>query len=458
MNFHKLNLIWASCLALTLCHPAFAAGRRDTLEDSLQNRVAEEPDNPDHWMALGALAARNAQSDLAKGYFDEAIKLSGRSGKTILEVGKIWLSLGRVRSSLAYLMPNLGHLEPEQLDQLQAALEREKQYSAQLIVLRHLGTRTKAFQPVNKKAAMLASRLGDLAVSQAILAKYVSELDFESARNLLLMNLFLSSAPDQKALASLTARFQQAEIGMLVHLNYAILGRWKEVKGFLAKEANSAAYRDYYYLIAAMEAAAADRHEDAAELFQKAQESSWDRLRVITVAELYRLYSSTGNKFKAEQLWETLKEEYAEQDPELQEFMAKQMQIRGYEKQGKYFYRVLLRRRPGNTAAMKALFEDLMANEETQVVTDNLKALLERDQFSCEGNTMAMTFQQRQRNDKELLPYARNATVYCYESLEPYFALGTALLNMSKPEEARVYFSTFIRRGGDVSRVPISVR
>jgi tetratricopeptide (TPR) repeat protein len=444
---------------LLLAGAAEARRDRELSEDSLQALVAREPENPAHWMKLGTLAARNSQIDLAKGYFDEAIKLSGNQGKTILEVGDVWLSQGRVKASLPYLMPNLGHLDPARLDQLQNGLEKERLYSAQLLVLRNLGLRTQSFQPVNRHLAMLAFYLGDYALCEATLARFADQLDLEAARNLLLVSFFMGGAPEPKVIATLRKRFPVVEIGYLSAFNAAQSGKWGEVRDFLKREANSASYRDYYELLHAMEAAADDRSEEAAEAFEKARETAaWDRIKVVINAELYRLYSSTGNKFKSDQIWEQLKEDYQEADPELQEFMARQLAMRGYEKQSKYFYRVALRRKPGSPTALAALWDDLMANEDWESASDNLKALLERDPLSCEGNTLAMEFHQQQKNDKELLPYGRNATVYCYEALEPYLVLGNTLMNLSRPEEARSYFSTYIRKGGDVNKVPISLR
>lgn len=452
-------LLRAALCALLWVGAAQARHERELSEDSLQALVAREPDNPVHWMRLGTLAARNNQVDLAKGYFDEAIKLSGNQGKTILEVGDVWLSQGRVKASLPYLMPNLAHLDPARLDQLQNGLDKERLYSAQLLVLRSLGARTQAFDPVNRHLAMLAFYLGDYALCQATLARFADQLDYEAARNLLLVSFFTGGNPDPKAIAALRKRFPEVEIGYLAACNAAQQGRWGEVRTFLKREAASPSYRDYYELLHAMEAAADDRNDEAVEAYQKALESAtWDRIKVVINAELYRLYSSTGNKFKSDQTWDQLKEDYQEADPEVQEFMARQLAARGYEKQAKYFYRVALRRKPGTPASLAALWDDLIANEDYQVISDNLKALLERDPLSCEGNTLAMEFHQKQRNDKELLPYGRNATVYCYESLEPYLVLGNTLLNLSRPEEARGYFSTYIRKGGDANKVPISLR
>ena len=345
---------------------ASARKDRELSEDSLQAMVSREPENPIHWMKLGSLAARNNNIDLAKGYFDEAIKLSGNQGKTILEVGDVWLSQGRIRTSLPYLMPNLGHLDPARLDQLQNGLEKEKLLSAQLLVLRNLGGRTQAYQPVNRRLAVLAFRMGDYSLCQSTLARFGDQLDYESARNLLLVNFFLGGTLEPKIIAGLQKRFSQGEMGYLANLNYAQQGKWREVKDFLKREANSPSYRDYYHLMRAMEAAGDDRSEEAAEAYQRALETGWDRLKVLINADLYHLYSSTGNKFKSDQTWDQLKEDYQDVDPDLQEFMARQMQLRNYEKQSKYFYRVVLRRKPGNVAALTALWEDLMSTRITR--------------------------------------------------------------------------------------------
>lgn len=427
-------------------------------EDALQSLVAQEPENPVHWLQLGVLASRNGQIDLAKGYFDEAIKLSGRTGKVILQVGGIWLTQGRVKQSLPYLMPNLAHLDSTQLDFLQAGLEKEKMASVQLIVLRHLSSRTQAFLPLNRKAALMAFQQGDYALCRSILVRSIPQLDYESARNLLLVGFILGTGLDSKPLAGIGKRFPHGEIAILTALNHAVAGRWRDARSMLGREAKSPSYRDYYYLARGMEAAADDRPEDAVRFYEAALVSSWDRLRAIIYAELYRLYSSTGNKFKSDQVWETLKQEYQEADPDLQEFTGRQLHARGYEKQSKYFYRVLLRKRPGNVTALKALWDDLLEKEDEQAIGDNLKAALEDDPLSCEANTLAMDWHYRNKNDKDLLPYARNATIYCYESLEPYYVLGTTLLNLSKPDEARVYFATYIRKGGDANRVPLNLR
>jgi Tfp pilus assembly protein PilF len=445
--------------ALLAIPPACAARWNAELsEDSLQSLVAQEPENPQHWMQLGVLASRNSQIDLAKGYFDEAIKLSGRSGKAILQVGGIWLTQGRVKISLPYLMPNLAHLDSSQLDLLQAGLEKEKMPSVQLIVLRHMGVRSGGYHPLGRKAAALAFKQGDLALCHAILSKSLAQLDYDGARNYLLVSFFLGAATEPKALAALAKQHPQGEIQLLVGLCHAAGGRQREARSFIAKEAKSPSYRDYYWLLRGLEAAADDRSEEAAEHYERAASASWDRLRAIVHAEHYKLYSTTGNKYKADQTWESIKEQYQDADPDLQEFMGRQLQVRGYEKQAKYFYRVVLRKRPGDVRALEALWDDLNENEDDNAIQENLRAALEREPLSCEANTLAMNWHQRQRNDKELIPYARNATVYCYESVEPYYVLGSSLLNLSRPEEARAYFSTYIRKGGDANRVPLNLR
>ena len=432
---------------------------KDLTEDSLQALVSREPENPSHWFGLGALAAKNNQLDLAKGYFDEGIKVSDNTAKAILNVGNTLISLGKTRAALTYLMPNLAHLELENMDQLQAALEKEKLYSAQLLVLRNWGLRTTTYQTVNRRAAILAFRLGELPVCVNILSRFFEQVDFEGARNLLLINFFQSGTLDPKIPTYFEKHFPQGEINALVHLNLARQGKFREVKDYFKHEVNSPSYRDYYYLMMALEAAATDHNEEAVENFTKAQEfATWDRLRVVIDAELYRFYASTGNKFKADQTWDNLKEQYQDKDPDLQEFMGMQLQIAGYEKQSKYFYRVVLRRKPGNVTALQTLYDDLMSNEDYQVITDNLKFALEKDPLSCEANQIAMNFHFHQKNDKEILPYARNSTVYCFDVVEPYYILGNTLMNLSKPDEARASFATYVRKGGDLNKVPMSLR
>ncbi len=455
-HFLYLKVFW---LCLIISAIATARGKdKEFSEDSLQAMVSREPDNAELWFRLGTLAAKGNQIDLAKGYFDEGIKVSGNSGKSILEVGTLWLSLGRVRNSLPYLMPNLAHLDPVHLDQLQFGLEKEKLFSAQLLALRSLGMMTKSYQPVNQKTAMLAFRQGDLALCYSILNHFAEQLDQEGATNLLLIGFFINGNIVQKTLNYFLKKFPVAEVNALVHLNFAQQSKWSPVKDYLKKESKSLSYRDYYHLILAMQAASEDRNEDAVEHYLQAQQTPWEHLRVVVDVDLYRLYASTGNKFKADQIWDNLKEEYQNKDPEIQEFMALQLQSLGYEKQSKYFFRVVLRRRPGNIAAVKGLWDDLMGNEDFQTLTDNLKAMFERDPLSCDANLLAMNFHYAQKNEQELLPYARNATIYCYEALEPYFILGTTLLNLSRPDEARVYFANFVRKGGDANRVPVSLR
>jgi tetratricopeptide (TPR) repeat protein len=430
----------------------------DLVEDSLQTLVALEPENPSHWLQLGELAVKNGQTDLATGYFDEAIKLSGRDGQTILQVGGVWLTHGKVKASLPYLMPNLIHLDSAQLHLLQAGLEKEKMPSVQLIVLRHLANRTPAFHPMGRKAVILAFRLGDYTLCQGILRRALGQLDYESARNLLLVNFFLGTAVDEKSIKSIQERFPHGEIASLAALNHAQGGRWREVRAFLSKHAKSPSYRDYYNLASGMEAASADRPEEAADYYEEALKTPWDRLRAAVYADLYRLYSTTGNKFKSDQIWDTMKEDYQDKDPDLLEVMARQLISRGYEKQGRYFYRVVLRKRPSSAHALDALWDDLVDREDDKSLMESINAVLFKDQFSCEGNTLAMEFHYRRQNDREVLPYARNATMYCYDTVEPYYVLGSTFLKMSKPDEARTYFATYIRKGGDANKVPLNLR
>jgi hypothetical protein len=42
--------------------------------------------------------------------------------------------------------------------------------------------------------------------------------------------------------------------------------------------------------------------------------------------------------------------------------------------------------------------------------------------------------------------------------VEPYFELATALLSLSKPDEARTYFGKYVKSGGDKTRIPTYMR
>ncbi len=425
-------------------------------EDSLQSLVAKEPENPRHWFALGALALSNNQVDLAKGYFDEAVKTKHQDEKIILQIGELWLGVNLTRQCLAYWMPNLKLLNADQLERLQAALERDKMLSVQLTVLRFMAEQSHTFMPFPKKASMLAFGQGDYKLCQAILSGFMEQIDFESARRYLLSSLYLNGGADPKILTTLQKKFPQEEIALLANVQLALFGQWKDVRYFANKNKNSTVTRELYHYIKAMDAAAEDNSEEAVDEFQKALETANDQIKAVITVDLYRQFASTGNKFQGDQVWDSLKTNYT--DPFQQEFVASQLKMRGYEKQAKYFYRSVLRNHPNSIAAVTNLWDDFMDQENFTVLDGHLRLILGEDPYSCNGNLLAMKFQLKQGKLKEVLPYGRNAIVYCYESVEPYFYMGSAYASLSLPDEAKGYFVQYVKKGGDKNRIPVNFR
>ncbi len=433
---------------------------RDPLErqeDSLQSLLADQPDNAALWVTLGKVSVQRSQYDLARGYFDEAIKLSSKNAETILDIGGYWLTQGLVKYSLVYLMPNLGFLNDGRISTFEDALEKARLNSILLTVLRHHISRKPPYYPVVKKAAQLAYLQGDFALCRKVLLERHDQLDYEGGRNLLLVNIHLNDTLPPKIIAALARKFPQPEVSMLANINYALAGRWSEVSDYLNKEAKSASYRDLYLYLKGKVANSEDKIDLAAEDFERAADTTrWEEMKSLIQSELYHLYSSTGNKYKADQLWEALKEQAT--TPLRQEYMARHLDVRGYEKQARYYWRSLLRKSPGQLQAIKALWEELNDEENMAWLQENVKAILAEDPYSCEGNGLAMNFHAKRRNDRELVPYGRNVALYCHDPVDAYLTLASALASLSKPEEARTFYAKYVKRGGDINRVPTNFR
>lgn len=433
---------------------------RDPLErqeDSLQTLLAEQPENAALWVSLGKISVQRNQYDLARGYFDEAIKQSNKSADFILDIGGYWLSQGLVRYSLAYLMPNLGFLNDQRITTFEDALEKARLNSVLLTVLHNHISRKPPYYPVVKKAAQLAYLQGDFALCRRFLLDRYEQLDYEGGRNLLLVNIHLNDTLPPKVIAAMMRKFPQPEVGMLGHINYGLAGKWSEVSTYLQREAKSASYRDLYIYLKGKLANSQDKIDEAAYAFETAADTTrWEEMKSLIQAELYHLYSSTGNKYKADQIWETLKEQAT--SPMRQEYMARHLEVRGYEKQARFYWRSLLRKSPGHLQAIKALWEELNDEENMGWLQENVKAVLADDPYSCEGNSLAMNFHAKRRNDRDLVPYARNVILYCHEPTEAYLILAGALANLSKPDEARAFYAKFVKRGGDLNRVPTHFR
>ncbi len=463
-NFCATGMVVSiSVLALFLSTTLGAPSRnstRDPLElqeDSLQNLLADHPDDIGLWTNLGKVSIQHHQFDLARGYFDEAIKLSGNQAKVILDIGEYWLSQAQVRFSLPYLMPNLGFLDETRLSAFEDALEKGKLNSVLLTVLRHHLERKPPYYPVVKKAAQLAYLQGDFELCRQILLERFEELDYEGGRNLLLVNLHLNQALPAKVITAIIRKFPQPEVGMLGNLNYGLAGEWGNVKSYLDKEEKSPSYRDLYLYLQGKLANSQDKIDAAAEFFERAADTTrWEEMKSLIQVELYHLYSTTGNKYKTDQVWETLKEQAT--TPLRTEYLARHLAVRGYEKQARYFWRSLLRKSPGHLQAIKAMWEELNEDDNTDWLQENVKVVLTDDPYSCEGNFLAMNFSAKQHNDRELIPFGRNVILYCHEPTEAYLVLAGALANLSKSDEARVFYAKFVKRGGDVNRVPTNYR
>ena len=450
--FRMPLFLLVSMLLLTII-PTHAAALS---EDSLQSLVAREPDNPRHWFSLGALALGNNQIDLAKGYFDEAVKANRKDDKIILQIGELWLGVNLTRQCLAYWMPNLKLLNENQLERLQAALERDKMYTVQLTVLRFITGLANTFQPFPKKATILAYNMGEYKLCQGIIATFAEQADIESARRYLMSSLFLGGGSDPRVLSVLLKKFPQEEIEAHVAVQYALLGKWKEARSYCSKSKNSTQYRDLYHYIKAMDAGTQDEADEAIEEYQKALETAVDLVKMVIQVDLYRQLASTGNKFQGDQLWDSLKTDYTTATQ--QEFIAPQFKMRGYEKQAKYFYRSALRKHQSSIPAVQTLWDDFFDQDNLSTLEGHLRLILGEDPYSCEGNLLSMKFQLKQGNVKAVLPYGRNAIVYCYESIEPYYYMGNAYAALSLPDEAKSYFNTYVQKGGDKNRIPVNFR
>jgi hypothetical protein len=426
-------------------------------EDSLQSLLSEQPENERLWMSLGMVSVQRNQFDLARGYFDEAIKISKKKADIILEIGGYWLGQGLVRYSLPYLMPNLGFLNDTRISTFEDALEKAKYNSVLLTVLRHHIGRVPPYFPVVKKAAQLAYLQGDFKLCRQVLLERFEQLDYEGGRNLLLVNIHLNTTLPEKVITNIVRKFPQPEVAILGAINYALAGEWGDVKTYLDKEARSTSYHDLYIYLQGKLANSQDNIDEAAEFFERAADTTrWEEMKSLLQAELYHLYSSTGNKYKADQVWESLKEQAT--SPLRQEYMARHLDVRGYEKQARFFWRSLLRKSPGHLQAIKAMWEELNDEEHVPWLQENVKVILAEDPYSCEGNSLAMNFHASRRMDKDLVPYGRNVILYCHEPTETYLTLAAALANLSKPEEARSFYAKYVKRGGDINKVPTNYR
>jgi tetratricopeptide (TPR) repeat protein len=425
-------------------------------EDSLQALLQREPENPHHWMGLAQVAVQGGQYELARGYFDEAIRVSGRSGSVILQVGEFWMGLGQVDQSLPYLMPNLLHLEESGLNRLEGALQRQSMFSVKLTVLRHHGLRHSSYYPVHKEIATLAYRLGQWELCFDVLNRFAHQLDAQSARNLFILGLYLNKPPSRQGTQALMEKFPGMEIALLGNLSKALAGEWGPVREWLAKQEGSPAYKDLRAYLKALSLSAADRADEAEEQYEVAMGTTWPVLRHLAFAELYKHYSITGDGYKAERLWDDIKEQVP--SPSQTEFLGFLLEQRGYEKQARYLYRRVFRSDSADARVLKNLWEDMVDKGEGAELESKIKGLLTADSLDCDANQLAMQYYRNEGKAPEVVNHGRNVVLYCFEVVEPYFDLATALLALKKAEEAKFFFSKYVKVGGDKTRVPSHLR
>ncbi len=434
--------------------PGAKESRHADLEDSLQRLVQQNPDNPSHWLDLAQFELKTDQDDLAKGYFDEAIRLSKNSADVIVRIGLMWLNAGKVESSLPYLFPNLGRVDSETFAELEKDLEAEKHFQAAEAALRLYSAHRKGFTPEVRRAAELAYNLGRYPDCRDILAPYAGDLDTAAAHWLLLSAFYLGKSLHTDAVQNAARRCQAPSVKVLAALDLSLLGEFSAAQAWL-EAAGAAATAPEQSFVAAEEAAAHDRVEQADREFQNALASTWPQFRLVATAELYKHYSVTGNGFKANQLWGDIKE----QDTSLaqKEFLANQLNLRGYEKQAHELYRGLYRDYPGRPAVLLALWDELV-DDDTSGLGAQIAAVIAADPMSCDAGLLAMRYAKLRNDDREIVHYGRNVALYCFDVVEPYFDLAMSLLKLSKPDEARIYFAKYVKSGGDKTRVPTYMR
>ncbi len=424
------------------------------MEDSLQTLLSQDPENPENWFNLGALAAQGNQFDLAESYFSEALRLAKPTSPLIVEVGKTWLLVGEPLRALPCLMPNLRLLTEMDLNGFQKAVGNKGMDGPRLVVLRHWANRDKEFTPIVEEAGRLACNVGDWAACRDILEKFGETLDSPSAIRLFQAKTFLNEKVHQREVEILSRRHKENAAQFWAHVQFAMWGDWGKVKRFLSgKEGQQPAQIHYLQALMAM---ADDNHREAESEFKKALQIAPDSLSTLVAADFYRFYSVTGNSFKLDQLWGDLKEKF--QDSNLAALLAMQLELRGYEKQARYYFRVALRRNPGLPIAVESMWNDFVMEDEWMELQAHIDTILKLDSLSCDGNSMAMRLKSTQGDYDGMLQYARNASLICHEPREPFFELGQAYLKLNQPDQARRSFARFVQRGGDRDKIPVHMR
>ncbi len=423
-------------------------------EDSLQSLLSQAPENPLNWFNLGALAAQNKQFDLAESYFAETLDLSEPTSPLIVAVGGVWLAVGETVRALPYLMPNLRLLTPQDLNQLQMGLGDKGYAGPRLVVLRHWAKRNPEFSPVAEEAGRVACGQGDWAVCRDILEKFAGTVDSSSAVSLLRAGTFLNQKLPRRDVDGLMRRHKGKEILFWGHMQHALSGNWSVVKRYRNGGTVSDSAR-FHYLRALM-AMAGDNHDLCASHFERSLEQAPDSLAVLVAADFYRFYAVTGNSFKLEQLWEDIKARF--QESKLAVLLAQQLELRGYEKQARYYYRVAHRLNSRLPLALEALWNDFLQRDEVNILQAHIDTLLAHDSLSCIGNTLAMRLRADLEDYDNMIRFGRNASLLCHEAVEPFYHLGQAYLKLKQPDQARRSFARYVSRGGEREKVPVYMR
>ncbi len=449
-----LPVLFTAIVALGSIEGPSEVTRGEGPEDSLQILLQNDPENPNHWLGIGELALKSKQFDLAKGYFDQAIKLSNNAADHIIHAGFLWLQYGKAETSMPYLIPNLLHIKVEQLYLLERTLEERKIFSVAILVLRHHAERTKGISKESIRAAEISFRTGQYALARDILVPFASRLDTGSAR-LLLESAFLAGGGlSNEVIEAASGDLMTPQAKALAALNFALQGNFKAVRKYLDKNKATVPAAIGHYL-QAQEFASMDKNAEAVEHFESALESNWPEFRVIATAELYKHFSVTGNRFKADQLWEDIRDR--DTASVYKELLAYHLTLGHYEKQAKTLYKNIYRVTKGHAAVLTSLWDELI-EDEPEALEAQVKALLGKDPLDCEANHLAMRYYQALNLPKDVVFYGRYVGMFCSDITDPLFDLATALLSQGKNEEARSYFGKYVKAGGDRKRVPSYLR
>lgn len=441
-------LAWS--MALGCVAPSFAVvGSWDSLRT-----LSRQDSSPAPWIELGRSALRANKDDLAKGYFDRAITLSNHAEEPILSIGFLWLENGRLETSLPYLIPNLFRLNAGQLGRLEQALADGGHVSAVILALRQQASRRKGFSPGTSLAAEWAFHFGRYALCRDILIPHAGALDSASAHRFLLSVFYGGYKTPPGVIRKAASGFGSVEIQSLAALNLARQGYFKEARSFIS-ERTPLPVRGYIH---ALELDAYDKIDESTEFFRQALDSKWPEFHVVAMAELFKHYAITGNRYKVDQLWDEIQQGGEEDSPPaLQELLACQFSLRGYEKQAHSIYQSLYRSHPDRPAALRALWDELALDDSTGL-QKHIQNLLAIDPLDCDANQLALRYFRAHNQYRKAVHHGRNVVLYCPDAVDPYFDLAQSLLSVSRPAEARLYFGKYVRRGGDPARVPTYMR